>query len=87
METVAAVSGLVATVIVMAVLFKPLFGDWEEFVECIKFWFTPDIFSLFTGEYLEDRWSELKLVFWLVCGLLSWAGTYAGLMKLFGGAN
>jgi hypothetical protein len=29
METVAAASGLVATVIVMALLFKPLFGDWQ----------------------------------------------------------
>lgn len=83
MAMVAVVSGLVATVIVMAVLFKPLFGDWEGFVECIKFWITPDIFSLFTGEYLEDRWSELKLVFWLVCGLLSWSGVYVLLMKLF----
>ena len=84
METVAAVSGLVVTVIVMAVLFKPLFEDWEGFVECLKFWITPDIFSFFFGEYLEDRWSELKLVFWLVCGLLSWAGVYVGVMKLFG---
>ena len=83
METVAAASGVVACVTVMAVLFKPLFGDWEEFVECVKFWITPDVFSLIDGEYLEDRWSELKLVFWVICGLLSWSGVYVVLMKLF----
>ena len=84
MATVAAVAGLVAGVGVMILLFKPLFGDKEEFIECVKFWITPDIFSLFSGEYLEDRWSELKLIFWLVCGLLTGTGVYAGLMKLFG---
>ena len=84
METIAAISGLVASLAVMALLFKPLFGDWEEFVECLKFWIMPDIFSLFAGEFLDDLWGELKLVFWLVCGLLSWSGVYVGLMKLFG---
>jgi len=84
METTAVVLGLVVSLTVMAILYKPLFGDWEEFVECVKFWFTPDIFSLLMGEFTEDLWSELKLVFWLVCGLLSWAGVYVGVMKLFG---
>jgi len=84
MATLAAVAGLVAGVGVMVLLFKPLFGDKEEFIECVKFWFTPDIFSFFFGEYLEDRWSELKLVFWIVCGLLAGTGVYAGLTRLFG---
>jgi hypothetical protein len=84
MATIAAISGAVAGVGVMALLFRPVFGDWEEFVDCVKFWFTPDILSLFVGEYLGDRWSELKLVFWVVCGLLAETGVYVGLTRLFG---
>ncbi|HEX4350730.1 MAG TPA: hypothetical protein VH251_10090 [Verrucomicrobiae bacterium] len=44
--------------------FKPIFGDWEGFWECVKFWFTPDIICLFRGQWQEQDWSELKLFLW-----------------------
>ena len=45
--------------------FKPFFGDWSGFRECIRYWFTSDLISLFRGEWTEDRWASLKLFVWL----------------------
>lgn len=42
-----------------------IFSTWEEFFECVKFWLTPDIISMFRGEWVEDTWAELKLFAWL----------------------
>jgi hypothetical protein len=47
---------------------KIVFGTWEDFWEAVRFWFTPDLFSAFMGEFWEDVWAELKLfVFLAVC--------------------
>ncbi len=43
-----------------------LFKDWENFWDCLKFWLTPDIISLFRGEWIEDQWAQVKLSLWLV---------------------
>lgn len=61
-------AGIVVGIIILAVLFKPLFGDGDGFVECLRYWLTPDILSLFRGEWSEDWWSEMKLAVWLICG-------------------
>lgn len=84
MATVSIVLSVIAGVGVMVLLFKPLFGDKEEFFDCIKFWFTPDIFSFFSGKYVEDKWSEWKLGLWIIWGGMAGIGVYLGLMKLFG---
>jgi hypothetical protein len=47
---------------------KIVFGTWEDFWEAIRFWFTPDLFSAFMGEFWEDAWAELKLfLFFAAC--------------------
>ena len=38
-----------------------LFADWDGFFEAVKFWFKPDMWSWFDGEYWEDWVAELKL--------------------------
>ena len=38
-----------------------IFEDQEEFQEAIRYLFTPEVFSLFKGEYMKDRWAEFKL--------------------------
>jgi hypothetical protein len=49
---------------------KLIFKTWENFWASIKFWLTPELFSLFRGEYWDDCLAELKLGFWIVaCGL------------------
>ena len=85
MQVVAIILAVVAGVGAMVALFKPLFGDKDELLRCIKFWLTPDIVSLFRGQYGEDRWAEMKLGLWLVAGGICGAAAYFGTMKLFGG--
>ena len=37
----------------------------------MKFYFTPDIISLFRGKFWEDNWAETKLALWLgISGLV-----------------
>jgi hypothetical protein len=45
---------------------RVIFGSWEEFGEAIKFWLTPDIVSILQGKFVEDVWSELKLLYFVV---------------------
>jgi hypothetical protein len=46
-----------------------IFDDWDNFLESIRFWLTPDIFSLLNGEYWEDWWGEMKLGAWVVASI------------------
>ncbi len=65
-------------------LWKPFFGDKEEFLRCIKFWLIPNIFSMCRGEYWKDILAETKLIFWVA---ISWGigfGAYVGIMKMVG---
>ncbi len=41
------------------------FKGWEDFWESVRFFLTPDIFSLFNGEYWDDWWGEMKLGLWI----------------------
>jgi hypothetical protein len=43
------------------------FGDWDEFLESLWFWITPDIISLFRGEWEQDWWAEIRFWFWIGC--------------------
>ena len=38
-----------------------LFRSWGDFWEAIRYWFTPEVFSMFRGELMEDWWAEAKL--------------------------
>lgn len=44
--------------------FKPFFGDWSGFWDCMRYWFTPDLISMFRGVWDEDRWATMKLFVW-----------------------
>lgn len=76
---------ILAGVATLAALFKPLFGDWEELIECICIALQPDILSWFQGELGSDWWAEIKLGFWFFCSLAAGYGTHIGLTNLFGG--
>ena len=84
METVSIILAVIAGLGVLVLLFKPFFGNADGFFECIKFWFTPEIFSLFFGKYFRDIFSEMKLGLWFFCGMITGIGVHVGLMKLFG---
>ena len=78
------VAGIIAGVVVLGVLFKPFFEDAEHFWRCIRFWFTPDLFSLFRGEWREDWWAEMKLGLWFMCGSGAGFAIYRGVERLLG---
>jgi len=42
-------------------LFKPIFGNKDEFLDCILYSLKPDIISMFQGEYTQDFFKTLKL--------------------------
>ena len=42
--------GLLTAVLLYFVMFK----DWDEFVECVEFYCTPDIISALRGRYWDD---------------------------------
>ncbi len=67
-----------------AVLFRVFFDDLSDFLECVGYWFTPDIISLFRGEWAEDQWAEAKLFLYLGLSFGVGALTYCGMGKLLG---
>ena len=80
----AAIGGALVGGLVAWALFRPMFGTTDEFIDCVRFWLTPDAYSWFRGEGPEDSWAELKLWLWLVVSGAMGAVTYAGLSGAFG---
>jgi hypothetical protein len=74
MEIIAVLAAIVALYLV----YKVLFGDLDELIDAFKYWFTPDIFSWFSGEGFDDFVAEIKLAIWIISGV----GTYIGVMAL-----
>ena len=65
--------------ITAAVLYILLFKDWDEFVECVKFCFTPEIISALWGKYWEDVWEETKILLWLGISVMAGVSAYFSL--------
>ena len=41
-----------------------IFDNWDNFWEAIRYRLTPDIISLFRGEFFDDWYAEWKLGLW-----------------------
>ena len=74
----------VAAIGMMALTFRGFFRDADDFRESLRFVFTPDLFSLFRGEYWEDVWGTLKFDVWFALGIAVLVAVRMGLGKLFG---
>ena len=73
----------VVNIPVYLVLGSLFFGSWGNFWECIIFWFKPDLWSAFDGEFFDDWFAELKLgIFIAACGACVYA-EYALIDKYF----
>ncbi len=59
---------IIAGLGVLRLTFKFYFDDLDDLMDCIKFWFTPDIISAIRGDLEHDWWAELKLFVWLALG-------------------
>ena len=68
-------AGLVAGIL-GRLFFKMIFKDYEDFWDCVVKFFTPDLLSLFRGEFFEDFWKSLKLWLFLILVVASTWITY-----------
>ena len=80
----ALILGLVVCVGVWVALFKLTFDDRDGFFECVMYCFKPDLWSWIQGDGLEDFWCTLNLNCWLAVGFAAGAGTFLGVVSLFG---
>jgi len=71
-------------ILVAWLLFGTFFGDFAGFLECARYWFTPDIISLFRGEWSEDWWASAKLSLYMALCAGSGISAYFALHKIFG---
>src|SRR5689334_5846682 len=53
-----------AGLLMAAVLFRLFFKDLPDFMECLRFYFQPNIVSVFRGEREQDWWATIKLGVW-----------------------
>jgi hypothetical protein len=77
-------ASIAVALLVAWLLFRVFFDDFADFVESIGYWFTPDIISLFRGEWAEDQWASMKLFLYGALCIGSGFATSFGLHKLFG---
>lgn len=70
MEIIIIIILLAVNLPVYKYVFGLFFDSKEDFDEAIRYVFTPNIFSLFKGEYMKDRFSEMKVGFFVACCLL-----------------
>ena len=64
--------------------FGLFFNDKDEFLDCLRFSMTPNLFSLFAGQYWEDIRKSSTLAFYVFLVVGSGALTYLGIVKLLG---
>lgn len=81
MEALQIPGAILAGLVSMGLLFPVFFRDMDAFLEALRHWFTPDIISLFQGEWFEDQWNELKILIWILMGV----GVGIGAFQLLGG--
>src|SRR5580765_4863431 len=84
------VNGLLLASVALSVLcglafFRLFFSDLSDFLECIRYWFQPDIISFFRGEWGEDQWCTMKLFLFLVLSAAPGFAAYYQFPKWFPG--
>jgi hypothetical protein len=82
METIALIAAFVVAFFVGKLAYRLLFEDSTDFWECVRFSFTPNIFSLFKGQYFEDVGKSFKFGLFLAVTIGSGVLTYHGLVGL-----
>ena len=79
MEIVSIIAAVATALLAAKLLFRFFFEDSEDFLECVRYSFTPDMFSLFKGEYWEDKLKSMKLGAFLVLCIGAGALVFLGL--------
>ncbi|SCZ03340.1 hypothetical protein [Alkaliphilus peptidifermentans] len=66
MEAIIIVVLILLNIPIFKFLFNGFFPNREDFNEAVRYTFTPDIISLFRGEYWKDRLAQMKLSFFII---------------------
>ena len=61
-------------------LFRIFFDDFADFTQSIGYWLTPDIFLVFSGEWTEGHWAQMKLLAYALFTVGSGVLTYQKLL-------
>lgn len=77
-------ASILVSVLVAWLFFDTFFADWTDFLECVRYRFTPDILSMLRGEWAEDWWAEFKLGAYLALSAGGGVLTYWGLHRWLG---
>jgi hypothetical protein len=58
----------VVNIPVYYLLYRLFYRDFDEFMEAIRFWLKPDLWSWIDGEYWDDVMASMKLgIFFSLC--------------------
>jgi hypothetical protein len=71
-----------ASLLMAAALWRLFFKDLPDFVECLRFYFQPNIISLFRGEWQQDWWASLKLGVWATIAVAMGVATHYKLPQI-----
>lgn len=74
---------LAAGLLMAVALFRLFFEDFHDFIECVRFWFQPDIISLLRNEWQEDMWGTMKLIIWFGLSLVMGCAAFYKLPHIF----
>lgn len=70
------IMGILVGIVTAILMYKVIFSGEDDFFECIRYWFTPDIVSMFRGQYWDDNWAQLKFFIWLGVSVAVGYGVY-----------
>jgi hypothetical protein len=72
-DFIAIIIGIVIGIAVFALLYRPFFGEEDDFWECIEYSFKPDLWSWLNNDLQRDYGKSLKLNFFFAivigCGI------------------
>jgi len=66
MELILVVVLLIMNIPIYKFIFNLIFVSTEDFQESLRYVFTPDLISLFRGEYAKDWYGEMKVQFFVL---------------------
>jgi hypothetical protein len=75
---------ILATLVTARLLFRVFFPEPGDFGQSLRYWITPDIVSIFRGEWSDDQWASMKLLVYVGLSIGSGILTGVSLLKWFG---
>jgi hypothetical protein len=72
---------IVVNVPVYVLIWRALFGDWDDFTEALYHWVSPWWLAWLRGESVENSWARVQLLAFGALSLAVVVGEFAALRK------